>query len=245
MDTVTEHRSASAPKSQRRRGRWSKIAVALTLGAMAVYLYRALDLQESVRGVLLWVEGLGFWAPLAFIVIYILACVFLVPGSVLTLGAGAIFGLVRGAVYVSVASTAGATAAFLIARYIARSRVARSLEQRPRFVALDEAVANEGWKIVALTRLSPVFPFTLLNYAFGLTRIPLLRYILASWAGMIPGTIMYVYIGSVAGDLVAIDRTRPRSVAEWFLIALGLAATVVVTLLITGLARRALNEKGT
>ena len=134
-----------------------------------------------------WVAGLGPTGVIAFVVIYILACVFMLPGSVLTLGAGAVFGVVKGSVIVSVAATLGATAAFLVGRYFARDRVAKMIEGNARFRAIDEAVGREGWKIVGLTRLSPVFPFNLLNYAYGITKVSLRDYFLASWIGMLPG----------------------------------------------------------
>jgi uncharacterized membrane protein YdjX (TVP38/TMEM64 family) len=126
--------------------------------------------SSTLRELLQWISGLGASAPLVFMPLYVVACVLFVPGSILTLSAGFLFGVVRGSVYVSIAATLGATLAFLIGRYFARQWVAARLANYPKFNAVDEAVAREGWKIVALTRLSPVFPFNLLNYSFGLTR---------------------------------------------------------------------------
>jgi uncharacterized membrane protein YdjX (TVP38/TMEM64 family) len=171
------------------------------------------------------------------------ATVLFLPGSILTLGAGVVFGLARGAVIVSISATLGATAAFLVGRYAARDWVAGKIAGNPKFKAIDEAVAHEGWKIVGLTRLSPVFPFNLLNYAFGLTRVSLWHYVLASWIGMMPGTVMYVYLGSVAGDLAAAGSRASRTPAEWALYAVGLAATIGVTVYVTRLARRALARR--
>jgi uncharacterized membrane protein YdjX (TVP38/TMEM64 family) len=120
----------------------------------------------------------------------------------------------------------------------------RRIESNPRFKAIDEAVAREGWKIVGLTRLSPAFPFNLLNYAFGVTRVSPRDYILASWIGMMPGTVMYVYIGSLAGDLATLGAgQQARSPAEWTLSAVGLLATVAVTVYVTRLARTALKQR--
>jgi uncharacterized membrane protein YdjX (TVP38/TMEM64 family) len=126
---------------------------------------------------------------LIFIAIYVVATVLFIPGSMLTLGAVAVFGVMWGSVYVSIGSTLEATAAFLVGRYLARNAIAPKIEGNERFAAIDKAVASEGWKIVGLTRLSPVFPFTLLNYAFGLTRGKLGHYVLASWIDMMPGTV--------------------------------------------------------
>lgn len=197
-------------------------------------------MTELLNHALNWVEQLGFAGPVIFFLIYIVACVLFIPGSALTLGAGAIFGVIRGSIIVSVASTLGATAAFLVGRYVARDWVARKIAKNAKFAAVDRAVGNEGWKIVGLTRLSPVFPFSLLNYAYGLTKVSLRDYVLASWIGMIPGTVMYVYIGSLARLGVDAEQT---TTAQTALKIVGLLATVVVTVYVTRIARKALKRK--
>ncbi len=169
---------------------------------------RYFNAQALLRQALDLIAGLGPWGPVMFVLLYIVATVFFLPGSILTLGAGFVFGVIKGAILVSIAATLGATAAFLVGRYLARDWVAKKIEGNVRFKAIDEAVAREGWKIVGLTRLSPVFPFNLLNYAFGLTRVSLRDYFFASWIGMMPGTLMYVYLGSLAGDLAVGRRGR-------------------------------------
>ncbi len=190
------------------------------------------------------IETLGPWAPAAFIAIYICATVFFLPGSVLTLGAGLLFGLGMGFIYVSIGSTLGATAAFLVGRYFARDWIAGKIEGNEKFRAIDEAVADEGWKIVGLTRLSPVFPFNMLNYAFGLTKVKLRDYFFASWIGMMPGTVLYVYLGSIAGDLASLSTgTGAKSPAQWTMTVVGLIATAAVTIYITRIARRALDQR--
>ncbi|MFH2204483.1 MAG: TVP38/TMEM64 family protein [Elusimicrobiota bacterium] len=187
---------------------------------------------------------LGAWAPAAFIGAYILATVLLVPGTLLTLGAGLLFGVVMGSVYVSIASTLGAAAAFLIGRYLARGWIARKIAGSAKFNAIDEAVAAEGWKIVGLARLSPIFPFNVLNYACGLTRVSFKDYILASWAGMLPGTVLYVYLGSITSDLAALGAgTGQKTPAQWALTVVGLIATAAVTIYITRIARTALKQR--
>jgi len=211
----------------------------LVLGAL--YLK---DLQALLRQSLDWISALGPWGPLGFILIYVLACVLSLPGSILTLGAGFVFGVIQGSVLVSAGSTLGATCAFLVGRYLARDWVAGKIEGHQRFRAIDEAVGRQGWKIVGLTRLSPVFPFNLLNYGFGLTRVSLRHYVLASWLGMMPGTVMYVYIGSLAADLATLGaQDHARSGAEWGLYLLGLLATVAVTVYVTKIARSALERQ--
>jgi uncharacterized membrane protein YdjX (TVP38/TMEM64 family) len=189
-----------------------------------------------------WVEGLGVFGPLAFVLGYALAVVGFVPGSALTLASGAIFGVAKGTVFVFAAALLGSTAAFLLARHGARSAIERRIAGDTRFAAIDRAIGREGRKIVFLLRLSPIFPFNLLNYALGLTRVRLADYVIAG-AGMLPGTLLYVYLGSAAGQAVAAagGAAPGRSPAEWALFGVGLAATLVVTLYVTRIARRALG----
>ncbi len=232
---------------EKRNSRWHAAARALLVLLLLVVLFAALrflGIQEVLKDALDWVSGLGAWGVLIYILIYILACVLFVPGSILTLGAGVLFGVVKGSVVVSVAATCGATCAFLVGRYLARGWVAEKMARYPRFQAIDEAVGREGWKIVGLTRLSPVFPFNLLNYAFGLTRVSLRDYFWASWIGMLPGTVLYVYLGALAGDLALLGmQEQARTPAEWIFYLVGLAATVAVTVYVTRLARSALAKK--
>lgn len=190
-----------------------------------------------------WVNGLGFWGPVVFIIGYALAAVAFVPGSLLTLAAGAIFGLAKGVVYVFIAATLGSSLAFLVSRYLARQAIERRLANTPRFAAIDRAVGAEGRKIVFLLRLSPVFPFNLLNYGLGLTQVRFADYVMAS-VGMLPGTLLYVYYGKLAGDVAALaGGAAPEKGAGYYaVLILGLVATIVVTTLVTRTARRALKE---
>ncbi|HEY0783596.1 MAG TPA: TVP38/TMEM64 family protein, partial [Thermoanaerobaculia bacterium] len=176
-----------------------------------------------------WVAGLGAWAPLGFVALYALATVAFVPGSLLTLAGGALFGVVRGAAYSLIGATLGASLAFLVARYLARGAVERRLAKSPRFAALDRAVGEGGFRIVALLRLSPLFPFTLLNYALGLTRVRFLPYLAASLA-MLPGAVLYAYSGTAIGSLVRLSAGAPaeRDAASWVLLGAGLLATIAV-----------------
>jgi uncharacterized membrane protein YdjX (TVP38/TMEM64 family) len=182
------------------------------------------------------------WGPVVFAAVYALSCLVL-PGSIITLAAGSLFGVIVGTAVVSLASVTGACLAFWLGRTLARGLVEKRLAGNPRFRALDQAVAAGGFKIVLLTRLSPLFPFTLLNYAFGLTKVRFRDYILASWIGMLPGTVMYVYLGSTVKELadVAAGNVEGGSVRR-VLFFVGLAATVVVTVYVTRLARRALRQ---
>jgi uncharacterized membrane protein YdjX (TVP38/TMEM64 family) len=206
-----------------------------------IVLGRHFHLGEEFSAMLDRIRGMGALAPVLFMVLYIVGAVLFVPGSVLTIGGGVLFGLLWGSIYVSIGATIGATAAFLIGRYLARDWVRRQLEGNRKFGAIDEAVGREGWKIVLLTRLSPVFPFNLLNYAFGLTAVKLRDYFLATWIGILPGTVLYVYLGSLGGNLANSGKAR-QTPAQWALDVVGLVATVGVAVYASRLASRALNE---
>ncbi len=221
-----------------------KLLIGLIALAAIIIVARKLDLTSHPAETLDRIRDLGPLAPLILIMIYVVAAVALIPGSILTLAAGAVFGVLWGTIYVSIAATIAATAAFLVGRYFARDWVAAQLANYPRFKAFDKAVARGGWKIVGLTRLSPVFPYNLLNYAFGLTAVRLSDYVWASWLGMLPGTAMYVYLGSFGGEIVRTSAaTHTRSGLEWALYALGLAATIAVAVYASRLASRELREQ--
>ncbi len=217
--------------------------IVLAVAALALLVLVGRRAGGYVLGFADWVKGLGPLGPLVFIAGYVLATVAFVPGVLLTLAAGAIFGLVPGVAYVFVAATLGASAAFLVGRYLARGAIERRIAQNPRFAAIDRAVGAEGRKIVFLLRLSPVFPFNLLNYALGLTRVRFVDFFLAS-AGMLPGTILYVYSGKLIGDVSALagGAAVEKGAGYYAVLVLGLAATIAVTTVVTRTARRALRE---
>jgi uncharacterized membrane protein YdjX (TVP38/TMEM64 family) len=224
-------------------GVWRLLALAALL-AILLASTRLFNAEDVVAAALDWVESQGLLGYLALIFLYVIACVLFVPGSLLTFGAGAIYGFFEGFLLVSVGSTLGATAAFLIGRYFARDRVARWVTGSQKFRAIDDAVAKEGWKIVALTRMSPIFPFNLLNYAYGLTRIALPQYMLASWIGMMPGTAVVVYVGALAGNVATLDADQSRAATTKLIFqAVGLMATLAVTVYVTQISRRALKEQ--
>lgn len=220
--------------------------VKIILGAIAVaaVLYLGREAGGYVPQFATWVDSLGVWGPVAFIAGYVVAVVAFIPGSILTLAAGAIFGIGAGVAYVFVAATLGASAAFLVSRYVARSAIEKRLAGNPRFAAIDRAVGNEGRKIVFLLRLSPVFPFNLLNYGLGLTRVRFADYVVACF-GMLPGTLLYVYYGKLAGDVAALaGGAAPERGAEYYaVLVLGLVATIVVTAIVTRIARKALASQ--
>ena len=233
------------------KNKWVKFAAIAIAVAVAVIALKKLGIFTFINNLLdqaiVWVEGLGTLGYIAFIGIYILASVFFVSGAALTLGAGALFGVVQGSILVSVASTLAATCSFLIGRYLARDKVAKLIDGQPKFKAVDKAVAQEGWKIVGLVRLSPIFPFVFLNYAFGVTKVKLWEYVLASWIGMMPGTVMYVYFGFIGREAAtaagASASGGQEALLKTALTIVGLIATVVVTVLITKAAQKALDAQ--
>ena len=223
--------------------RWGRWAAGALAGLVALAVARWAGSGGSMAQGWAWIQSLGPWAPVGFMVAYAVACVFWVPASWLTLGGGAVFGWFWGTVYVFVGALAGAIASFLVSRFLVREWVARRLAQHPRVAALDQALEREGWRLVLLTRLSPGFPFNLLNYAYGLTRVRFRDYVSASALGMLPGTMLYVYLGSLVGDLARLRETRTRSTGEWVLLVAGLVATLALTVHVTRLARRALANR--
>ena len=207
-----------------------------------LWIASALPVDRAVQAVNAWVESLGVWGPLVFGLVYILATVLLLPASALTLAGGAVFGLGTGTVTVSVASTIGAGLAFLIARYFAREKMAAFARRNPKFNAVDRAIGEGGWKIVALLRLVPAVPFNVQNYLYGVTSIRFWPCFLTSWIAMLPGTFMYVYLGHVGGQgLAAASGAAPsRSTGEWVMLAVGLLAAVAVTVYVSRVARAAI-----
>jgi uncharacterized membrane protein YdjX (TVP38/TMEM64 family) len=230
--------AAPAPRKSVPLARLALIAIAL-LALVALGRQAGSYIPQFAQ----WVNELGVWGPVVFILGYAVAAVAFVPGSLLTLAAGAIFGLAQGVVYVFIAAVLGSSAAFLVSRYLARGAIERRLANTPRFAAIDRAVGVQGRKIVFLLRLSPVFPFNLLNYGLGLTKVRFADYVAAS-VGMLPGTLLYVYYGKLAGDVAALagGAAPERGAGYYVVLILGLVATVVVTTLVTRTARRALKE---
>jgi pyruvate/2-oxoglutarate dehydrogenase complex dihydrolipoamide dehydrogenase (E3) component/uncharacterized membrane protein YdjX (TVP38/TMEM64 family) len=221
----------------------ARILLAVAALAAVVILLATVPVQRHLLDLVGWIRGAGFAGALVFVLAYVLATVSFLPGSILTLGAGFAYGVGLGTAVVTVGANLGAALAFVLGRTVARRAIAARVEANPRFAAIDRAVGREGLKIVLLTRLSPVFPFNLLNYAFGLTNVSLRHYVLGSLIGMLPGTLMYVYLGSLITSVseLAAGRTSGGFAQQIFYFA-GLAATVAVTLYVTRIARRALAD---
>lgn len=219
------------------KARW--ILLGLGVAALVVAV-RVLPVTDWLQAFQSWVSHKGAWGGVLYGAVYVAAVLLFVPGSLLTIGAGLVFGLAWGAVIVSAASTTGAALAFLIARYLARGRVEALAKRNARFSAIDHAIREKGWRVVALLRLSPLVPFSIGNYLYGLTPVAFGPYVLASWIAMMPATLVYVWIG--AAGKAAAEKGHARSPQEWALLGAGLLATVVVTVMITRAARRQLGQ---
>lgn len=231
--------------------KWMKPAIFLILAVGMFVVWLLVPVKDMLQKMLTWMQELGATGLVVLAAAYILACVLLVPGSILTLGAGflaaaiwpdsPLLAVVLGTVTVSLASITGASFAFLLGRTLARDWVAGKVRANTKFSAIDQAVGHAGFKMVFLVRLSPIFPFNLLNYALGLTKVRFRAYFLASWIGMLPGTVMYVYLGSTAQNVTALAAGRTEAnIAENILLWLGLFATILVVVFITRTAKRAL-----
>jgi uncharacterized membrane protein YdjX (TVP38/TMEM64 family) len=220
-----------------------RLVIALLAVGLLLAAGRYFDVQDYVLRFVTWTREAGAPGMALFAGAYVLATVLFVPGLLLTMGAGLAYGLVLGAPLVWVSANLAAAAAFVLGRTLARDAIARRVAGNAKFAAIDRAVGREGFKIVLLTRLSPAFPFNLLNYAYGLTQVTLRDYVAASLIGMIPGTVLYVYLGSLLTDVAQLAAGGGGATATpWWLRLLGFAATVAVTVVVTRLARRALAE---
>lgn len=216
------------------RAPWWRPVLLIAAVLAIIIVAHLLGVKERLGSLREWIASLGAWGPLAFVLIYIAAVVTALPGAVLTLAAGAMFGVVYGVMLVSIASTAGASLAFLISRYIAREAVARWLGHSEKFRELDRLSRERGAVIVALTRLVPLFPFNLLNYGFGLTAVPFRTYVFWSWLCMLPGTVLYV----AGADAIASALRTGR--LPWGVLA-ALALAVVALAILVPRARRRLS----
>ncbi|MYB51152.1 MAG: TVP38/TMEM64 family protein [Acidobacteriia bacterium] len=217
--------------------RWATISCFLLAVGLLIAALPVGDLMDALQA---RIAGLGSWAPLAYALMYGLAATLFVPGSALSLAAGVLFGLWLGTAVVWTGANIAIVLSFLIARYAARRKVEAMASTRPRFAAVDRAVGEQGWKIVALMRLSPVFPFGLQNYLFGVTAIRFLPCVLASAAFILPGTFLYVYIGFAGGEAAAaVSGAQGADTLRLALQLTGLVATLVVTVGIARIAARA------
>lgn len=214
---------------------WRPISLVAVLVLLMV-LARVFNLGDRLGELREWIHSIGFFGPLVYVVIYAAAVVLAIPGSVITVIAGILFGSVLGVAVVSVASTLGASLAFLISRHVARDAIAQRFASNEKFVHLDELTNRHGAILVAITRLVPIFPFTLLNYGFGLTQVPFKTYVLWSWLCMLPGTVLFV----VGADAVTSGITEGR--VPWPLVGILVLTIALITFLVSK-AKKKLKEE--
>ncbi len=215
---------------------------ALLLGSILVLAF-LLNKYGFFQKTLQWIDSFGPWGFVVFIFIYFLTCIFFFPSFIFTFAGGFLFGLLPGTILSLVGHGLGSTAALLIGRYLARSWVWRKFSGNEKFKLMDNAIGKKGWKIVALARLSPVMPFNIANYLFGLTGISALKYLGATVLGTIPSAFVYTYLGTLSEDLVSLEWSeRARTPLEWMLLVAGLVVTVVLAFYIKKIAKKALEE---
>ena len=224
--------------TENRRTPWKKIIIGLAALTLMIVGYRLLPLQEWITTFQEWVQGFGIVGWFIFIVVYALTSFALVPGSFLTLAAGVIWGL-WGFPIVIVGATLGSAISFLAARYLFMQRVQEKVAEYPRFNAVNLAIGEEGWKVVGLLRLSPALPFSLQNWFLGITPVGFWPSQIATFFGIMPGTLLYVWIGSLGGQAAGGDD---MSFAKWIIGGVGIAATLIVTVLVTKKANAKLKE---
>lgn len=217
-----------------KKGLWRPIVLVVVIIAVFI-LARIFNLGDKLSLIRDWIAGLGALGPFVFVIIYILAVIFALPGSIITIAAGALFGSVLGVILVSIGSTVGAALTFLISRYFARDSISHWLSKKEKLKRLDELTERQGAIIVAITRLVPLFPFNLLNYGFGLTKISFWTYVFWSWLCMLPGTVLFV----VGTD--AVISAIKEGKAPWILIAIVLTVAILLALLVRH-ARKSLKE---
>ncbi len=217
---------------------WKWVIFAAILVGITVAWF-LLPVDEWIKQLKGWVDGLGAWGYVIYGLIYIGATIVLAPGAPLTIAAGLIFGG-WGIPLVIVAATIGACLAFLIARHLARDRVKKAIDSRPKFKAVSDVVGEDGWKIVGLMRLSPAVPFNLQNYFFGVTEVKFWHYALATFFGIMPGSSLYVYLGVIGGEAGG----GSSSTLKWVFLGAGLVATIIVTVFVSKKANEKLKKEG-
>jgi uncharacterized membrane protein YdjX (TVP38/TMEM64 family) len=211
--------------------------IAITLSILSAVL----PVKEWIREFIEWVQQLGPAGVIVFIVAYAIATVLFLPGWIFTVSAGLIYGVVGGTLVALSGAIIGATLAFLIARYVLRRNIEEITRKSPRFAAIDEAIGRNGWKIVGLLRLSPLIPFNLSNYFYGITSVSFGAYVLVSAVGMIPGTLLYAYLGAIGQAGVSGGATG-HSNWQYVLLGVGLIATIAVTIFVSRIAKKALKK---
>ncbi len=220
--------------------KWIALAAGLIVLSVAVSF---LPIGEWVKSFTNWIRHVGLAGAFIFIGVYALAAVLFLPGAIFTIAAGLVYGIAGGIAVAIVGATLGAGLAFLAGRYLFRDRIKKLVGKNKKFDAIDAAIGKQGWKIVGLLRLSPLIPFNVSNYFYGITAIGFWPYLLASFVGMLPGTALYVYLGAI-GQAGLSGGKKGHSPLEWTFLGIGLLATLGVTIFVSRLAKNALQKTG-
>jgi len=220
--------------------KWIALGLGLILLSTAVSF---LPIGQWVKAFTDWIRHLGLAGAFIFIAVYALAAVLFLPGAIFTIAAGLVYGIVGGTAVALAGATLGAGLAFLVARYLVRGRIEEFVRKNRRFGAIDDAIGQEGWKIVGLLRLSPLIPFNVSNYFYGVTSIGFWPYLLASFVGILPGTLLYAYLGAI-GQAGLEGGKKGYSPVQWTFLGTGLLATIAVTVFVSRLAKKALQKSG-
>lgn len=232
--------------TDRSEGRSAYIRIAFGAGAVAlvVAIGWLLPVRQWTIALAERIRGVGPAGVLIFLAVYVVAEIALVPGSLLTMAAGFAYGPIGGLLVASPASVLAATASFLLGRTVLRAWIQKKIARSPKSRAIDRAIGRNSFKLILLLRLSPVVPFNVLNYVLGLSDANLARYLAASFIGMLPGTWLYVYLGSLATTAAGLtDASRSGGPARLALTIAGLLATAIAVFFVTSAARRALDEE--
>ncbi len=220
------------------------LSAALAVLGVIVYILISYPVAEKLLECVAWIDSMGNLGILIFMVVFSIGVIIFLPASVMSLGAGFAYGIVLGSILVTIGGMIGAVVAFLLSRYIARDWVTKIIARDRRFQRVDKAIAANGFKFVLLTRLSPVVPYVLQNYTYGLTAVSLKDYSKASVIGMLPGTLLYVYLGSMITEASQVASgkilTTPAHIAFYIL---GLIATVAITIVLAKIAKKAMQEE--
>lgn len=221
--------------------KWIALVVGLVLLSIALSFLPVGTWLKNLTG---WFRHLGLAGAFLYIGIYAIGAVLFLPGAIFTIAAGLIYGIVGGTAVALTGATIGAGLAFLVGRYLLRKRIEQYAETNKNFDAIDKAVGKQGWKIVGLLRLSPLIPFNVSNYLYGVTSVRFWPYVLASGIGMFPGTLLFAYFGAIGQAGLEGSGKKGHSPLEWIFLGVGLVVTIGVSIFISRLAKNALKEKG-
>ncbi len=212
------------------------------VGLILTVLIKLFNLHDYIADILAWIDSAGAWGPLIFIMVDILVVIFLIPGVLITMGAGFIFGVTQGSIYIVLATTIGAAISFTTSRYVFSERISHYFSSHRKAQYLNRFLAADGWKIIFFIRLIPFFPFKLSNYLFGLTEFKMRSFVIGTFLGIWPITVFNVYIGSLAASLSKLGKISESNQTQLYFYIFGFICAIVAIIYITRRASLALNQ---